>query len=67
MQALIQSDAQMQGGVDEDQQALLEIYRQSGQEAVKNVLNQMYQKSDELRALPYEDLTQWIHSAGGMR
>ncbi|HQM55626.1 MAG TPA: hypothetical protein PLX29_09120 [Anaerolineaceae bacterium] len=67
MQALIQSDAQMQGGVDEDRLALLEIYRQSGQEAVKNVLNQMYQKPDELRGLPYEALPQWIRLAGGMR
>ncbi|MBP8858369.1 MAG: hypothetical protein KBG60_10120 [Anaerolineaceae bacterium] len=67
MQALIQSDAQMQGGVDEDRLALLEIYRQGGQEAVKNVLNQMYQKPDELRGLPYEALPQWIRLAGSMR
>jgi hypothetical protein len=67
MLAQIQSDAQMQGGVDEDQLALLETYRQGGLEAVRDVLRQMYLKSDELRALPYEDLTQWIRSAGEMR
>ena len=67
MQAQIQSNTQMQGGLDEDQSALLEIYRQGGQEAVRNVLNQMYQKPDELRALPYESLPQWIRSAGGMQ
>ncbi len=67
MQAQIQSNTQTQGGLDEDQSALLEIYREGGQEAVRNVLNQMYQKPDELRALPSESLPQWIRSAGRMQ
>ena len=67
MQAQIQSNAQMQGGANEDQLALLEIYRQGGQEAVTDILRQMYQKPDELRGLPYESLPQWIRSASGMR
>jgi uncharacterized membrane protein YhaH (DUF805 family) len=67
MQAQTQSEAQMQRAVDENQLALVEIYHQGGQEAVRNILYQMYQKPDELRALPYKSLPQWIRSAGGMR
>ena len=67
MQTHIQSDAQMQGGVDEDQLVLLDIYRQGSQDAVRDVLRQMYQKPNELRGLRYESLSQWIRSAGGMQ
>lgn len=44
--------------------ALVEIYRQGGPEGISAVLEQIYRRPDELRALPYEDLPEWIGAAG---
>jgi hypothetical protein len=43
--------------------ALLETYRQAGPEGISAVLDQMYRRPDELRALPYEALPEWIRQA----
>lgn len=67
MLAQIQHAAQKQGGVDENRLALLETYRQGGKEAVAAVLRQMYLHPDELRALPYDSLSEWIREAGSER
>jgi len=63
----VQDPAQTQGEVDENQQALIVIYRQGGEGAVAAVLRQMYLRPDELRVLPYDSLAQWIREVGSER
>lgn len=60
----LQNATQAQGGINENRLALLEIYVQGGEEAVIGVLREMYLHPDELRALPYDSLPQWIREAG---
>jgi hypothetical protein len=66
MMVRLHSTAQ-QGWVDENQAALIELYRQGGQNAMVTLFRQMMLRPDELRALPYEDLPRWLQSAGGER
>lgn len=65
MLARLQSTAQ--GGVDENQEALVELYRQGGRDMVVSVFRQMMLRPDELRALPYDALPEWIRDAGEER
>ncbi len=47
--------------------ALVDVYRQGGAGGVAAVLDQVYQRPDELRSLPYESLPEWIRAAGSGR
>ncbi|WP_322793303.1 hypothetical protein [Bellilinea sp.] len=50
--------------VNENLQALLEIYRQGGQQAIVATVREMTRRSAELEELPYDALPAWIRSTG---
>jgi len=59
--------AEQQAEPDPALLALVEIYQQGGQVGIAALLDEMYRRPDELRALPYEALPEWIDAAGGGR
>ncbi|GAP06353.1 hypothetical protein ATHL_01207 [Anaerolinea thermolimosa] len=53
--------------VNENLQALLEIYQQGGEPAIATIVWEMTRKSAELEELPYDALPAWIRSIGTIR
>jgi hypothetical protein len=68
MVAQVQTEADGQGWEpDPALLALVEVYRQDGREGVAAVLRQVYTRPDELRALSYDSIPQWIQDAARVR